>query len=712
MTDQKKPAPAWLAACYALAIFVGAFLVFQVQPVISKTILPWFGGSPAVWTTCMLFFQVVLFGGYVYAHLLSTKLTVVWQGAVHVGVIIAALALLPITPDSSWKPQDSANPTWRIIALLGANVGLPYFLLSTTGPLLQAWFGQRFPGRSPYRLYALSNVGSLLALLTYPIAFEPTMTTHAQAAAWSVGFCAFAVICGYLAARWLGTDRGVGGQACGELSRAASGVREENTTSAEDVAPTWGCRAIWLLLPAFASVMLLATTNHVCQDVAVIPFLWVAPLSLYLLSFIICFDSPRWYVRRGYGVLTALSVLGACGLVFWNVTDHLLLEITVYFAALFGLCMLCHGELVRRRPAPRYLTEFYLLCSAGGALGGILVALICPIVFSTFVEMHVGLLGAYLLAIGVIVADASAARPGVWRLRPAQLGLVIVLFGLLAVVKVQINQVVPSRLAAMRNFYGVLYVDEVASDDPDQRGRVMFHGRVAHGYQFAAEHRRRTPTMYFDPTSGIGVTFARFPRAGQAPESPLRVGIIGLGAGTLAAYGEPGDYYRFYEINPHVITLADHYFTFVKDSPAKIDIVLGDARLSMEREPDQNFDVLVLDAFSGDAIPAHLLTKEAFDIYRRHLTPDGVIAAHISNRHVDLAPVLANVAGQFPLASLQILTQTDPDRAATSSHWVLLSNNRRFLDDEVVRSAAGELGRYAHVPLWTDQYSNLLQLLK
>ena len=703
MNEQKTACSTWLAACYAVAIFVGAFLVFQVQPVISKTILPWFGGSPAVWTTCMLFFQVVLFGGYVYAHLLSTKLPPLWQGAVHVGVIAVALVLLPITPDPSWKPQDSTHPTWRIIALLGANVGLPYFLLSTTGPLLQAWFGRRFPGRSPYRLYALSNVGSLLALLSYPIAFEPTMTTHAQAVAWSLGFCGFALVCGYLAVRWLGTDRGVGRQ---------ESVVGEEVAAADATAPSWARRLTWLSLPAFASVMLLATTNHVCQDVAVIPFLWVAPLSLYLLSFIICFDSPRWYVRRWYGGLTALSVVAACALVFWNVTDHLLLEIAVYFAALFGLCMLCHGELVRRKPSQRYLTEFYLLCSAGGAIGGVVVAILCPIIFSTFVELHVCLLVAYLLAAGVIIADVSAARPGVWRLRPAQLGLVAGLFGLLVVVKVQVNQMLHWRLAAMRNFYGVLYVDDVASEDPDKRGRVMFHGRVAHGYQFTAEHRRRTPTMYFDPTSGIGLTFARFPRGDAAGESRLRVGIIGLGAGTLAAYGESGDYYRFYEINPHVVTLADRYFSFVKDSPAKIEIILGDARLSMEREENQNFDILVLDAFSGDAIPAHLLTKEAFDIYRRHLKPTGVIAAHISNRHVDLAPVLANVARQFPLDSRQIITQTDADRAATSSHWVLLSNNGRFLRDEVVRSAAGELGRFAHIPLWTDQYSNLLQLLK
>ena len=343
MNEQNKSCTTWLAAGYALAIFVGAFLVFQVQPVISKTILPWFGGSPAVWTTCMLFFQVVLFGGYVYAHLLSTKLPPLWQGAVHVAVIAVALVLLPITPDPSWKPQDSAHPTWRIIALLGANVGLPYFLLSTTGPLLQAWFGRRFPGRSPYRLYALSNVGSLLALLSYPIAFEPTMTTHAQAVAWSLGFCGFALVCGYLAVRWLGTDRGVGAQG----ADAAPEVASEDSS-----APTWSRRLTWLLLPALASVMLLATTNHVCQDVAVIPFLWVAPLSLYLLSFIICFDSPRWYVGRWYGGLTALSVVAACALVFWNVTDHLLLEIAVYFAALFGLCMLCHGELVRRKPTP------------------------------------------------------------------------------------------------------------------------------------------------------------------------------------------------------------------------------------------------------------------------------------------------------------------------------------------------------------------------
>ncbi|MEX2188265.1 MAG: fused MFS/spermidine synthase [Pirellulales bacterium] len=705
-----------LVACYAVAIFAGAFLVFQVQPVIGRAILPWYGGSPAVWTTCMLFFQVVLLLGYLYAHVLSRLADARWQAVIHLSLIVAALAALPILPDASWKPRGGGDPTVPILALLAVHVGLPYFLLSATGPLMQAWFSRAVPGRSPYRLYALSNVGSLLALLTYPVVVEPALTVREQTVVWSLGFCFFALVGGYLAARlWRP-----------EMSRGAGGSIDEHDASSAvhsgDESPTWGRRTSWLLLPAFASVMLLATTNHVCQDVAVIPFLWVAPLALYLLSFILCFDSERWYVRRRWAALAVAAVLAISLMRQFGATNHLMLEIGVYFAALLAVAMICHGELVRRKPAARYLTEFYLMCSAGGALGGVLVAVVCPLVFSTFAELHVGLILAYVLAAAVFWSDASAGK-SLPATRMAVVCGVVLVVGLVAAARVQVASMRSGKLASMRSFYGVVHVDDVDEDDDGgddggggRRGRVMFHGRVAHGFQFKSPERRR-PTMYYDEQSGVGVALRRFPGAGGTSDNPgrqrpIRVGVIGLGVGVVAAYAEPGDTYRFYEINPDVETLARRYFTFLADCRGDVEVVLGDARRSMEEEPPQHYDVLVLDAFSGDAIPTHLLTREAFAVYRRHLAPGGAIAAHISNRHVDLAPVLANAAEAFAWQTIEVNAKTDPARAATASQWMLLTDNARFLADPIVQAAAGKLGQYADVRMWTDEYSNLLPLLK
>lgn len=706
-----------LIACYALAIFAGAFLVFQVQPVIGRAILPWFGGSPAVWTTCMLFFQVVLLAGYAYAHVLTRFLTAKQQAVVHLSLIVGALVALPILPDPSWKPTAGGDPTLRILALLAMHVGLPYFLLSATGPLMQAWFARAVVGVSPYRLYALSNVGSLLALLTYPVVVEPALTVREQTVAWSLGFCFFALVGGYLAARLWRPEMNT---PPAEPARTNE-LNATNNVSAES--PTWSRRVSWLVLPALASVMLLATTNHVCQDVAVIPFLWVAPLALYLLSFILCFDSDRWYERRWWASLAVASIIAISLMRQFNVTNHLILEITVYFAALLAFCMICHGELVRRKPTARYLTEFYLMCSAGGAVGGILVAILCPLVFSSFAELHIGLIVAYIIALAALWNDAKL-KARFARTRVAAIGGFVLVVGLIAVARVQVADMNPNKLAAMRSFYGVVNVDEVDAGDAGKHGRVMFHGRIAHGFQFMEPKKCNQPTMYFGEQSGVGVAISRFPakregiiatQAGNVRglvHKELRVGIIGLGVGSIAGYARPGDHYRFYEINPDVETLARKYFTFLSHCQGEVEVVIGDARRSMEEEPPQRYDVLVLDAFSGDAIPTHLLTREAFALYERHLAPGGVIAAHISNRHVNLVPVLANVAREFAWQTVEVNSETDKDRAVTASQWVLLTSNAQFLADPIVQASSGTLGQYAGVRTWTDEYSNLVPLLK
>ncbi len=614
----------WL---FAVSILVSAFLVFQVQPIISKTILPWFGGSPAVWTTCMLFFQVVLFGGYAYAHGLN-RLHPLLQAVIHLSLIVCAILLLPITPDESWKSTAVTSPTLTIMHLLAVSVGLPYFLLSSTGPLLQAWFSRTNHATSPYRLYALSNVGSLAALLTYPFLVEPNMTTNSQSATWSAGFGVFAICCAFCA--WIAWKSG---------SRGPNALVESARNKAV-AKPTLQCRITWLLLAAFASAMLLATTNHVCQDVAVIPFLWVIPLSLYLLTFIICFDKEAWYVPKLFAVGVLLTAAGASGIRLLIADPNLWVEVALYFSFMFFVCMMCHGELVRRKPSSDYLTLFYLMSSAGGALGGVFVALLCPAIFSGFFEMNLGVLVGYCFAAWIAFSGtlARSDSPQPKRL----IGSGIAFLGLLLVIRVQLAEIGSPRLDARRNFYGTLHLEEEATDNPQRMGLYMYHGRIAHGFQFADPQKRRQPTMYFAVASGAGITLQRYRQ-----EKPIRVGVIGLGAGTLAAYAQPGDYYRFYEINPDVCELARHRFTFLDDCLGTSEVVLGDARISMEMESAQNFDVLVLDAFSGDAIPMHLLTEEAFKVYRRHLKKDGVIVANISNRYVDLVPVIQRVAERF-----------------------------------------------------------------
>ena len=671
---------------FATAIFMSAFLVFQVQPIISKTVLPWFGGSPGVWTTCMLFFQLLLFAGYTYAHLLTRLLSQRMQGAVHFALLLLALFVLPMTPSSDWKPQGGDDPTLSILVILLANVGLPYFLLSSTGPLLQAWFAKRVADGSPYRLYALSNVGSLAALISYPFVVEPALTTSSQGQFWSLMFCLFATICGYLAASQF---------------RVATFSEEEidaNKNTAAVQAPTWRQYVAWLALPAFASMLLLATTNHVCQDIAVIPFLWIIPLSLYLLTFIICFDREAWYSRRWCAGLGILSLLVIHGAAFGGTSWSMPIELLAYFAALFFTCMVCHGELVRQKPAPKFLTAFYLMSSAGGAIGGLTIGLACPWLFSTYLEMQICMLAAAVIMSGVFLVDAQATWLGD---SPARrfIGVLGYGFVFMVVAVVEFGDGNEGRVESTRNFYGVLQVS------PAPMGTSLIHGRILHGFQFRHPGIQHLPTTYYGEESGVGLALRHF-RDGQTK----RVGAVGLGVGTVATYGKPGDYFRFYEINPTVCEIADDHFSFLKNSQATTEVVLGDARISMERETPQQFDILVLDAFSGDSVPTHLLTKEAFDVYLRHLNAGGVIAVHISNKHVHLEPVVLRVGAEL---GFECAIVSNPDRPpqSMSAKWVLMTTDRGFLASAAIREYA-DVDESGNFPLWTDQYNNIVQLLK
>ena len=685
------------AFAYAVTIFSSAFLLFQVQPLISKSILPWFGGTPAVWTTCMLFFQLLLFAGYAYAHFTIRRCSPGWQAIVHIVLLACALLLLPITPDAGWKPTGSEQPTLRIAALLLVSVGLPFFIVSSTGPLLQGWFSRTQPGSSPYRLYALSNLGSLLALISYPFVFEPAFATKMQGVIWSWGFLFFAICCGTCAI-WMWR----------RSSTRSSDVRAPAPVDeiAHAAAPNWGDRLLWFALAMAASVMLLATTNQVCMDVAAVPFLWVLPLTLYLVSFILCFDSDRWYSRRLFTVAAAVSTVTVSTVLLKGAGVSLLAQVLIYFSALFFCAMVCHGELVRLKPAARHLTGFYLVIAAGGAAGGLFVGLLAPMLFPAFLELHVGILGCCVLTLIIFFRDRSwvlhSGRP-----RWAWVGMMLAVAGLAAVLRVQASETLDDAVSVSRNFYGVLRVVEEHQQDPGQHRFKLMHGRIMHGVQFVDESKRFEPTAYYGCRSGVGRALA-----GNAarPSGPQRVGVVGLGVGTLATYARHGDTYRFYEINPEVVRLAEKHFSYLSHCPGNVEIVLGDARLSLEQEPPQRFDLLALDAFSGDAIPTHLLTAEAFGIYLKHLAPSGVLAVHISNLHFDLQPVVAAAAEQHQLATVAILEPGDEAIGTWTSLWMLVSRQAERLDSETIQEDA--LPPVTQTILWTDDRSNLFEILR
>jgi len=679
---------------FSLTIFWGACLLFLVQPLIARFILPWFGGGPAVWTTCMLFFQVLLLGGYAYAHFSISRLTPRRQVITHLSLLALAVLLLPITPGDQWKPADGSHAAGHILLLLLACLGLPYLVLAATGPLLQAWFSKANPGVSPYRLYALSNIGSLLALLAYPFVLEPQLARQTQAAWWSLGLVIYAGL-----AAW-----------CGVKVWRSSG--DESVKSAiEDVEPTTPLlhKLLWFALPACGVMLLLAITNKLCQDIAVVPFLWVLPLGLYLLSFIISFDSPRWYHRAFW--LPLLAVL--LGLVLQNLYQaeshpDITPLATLYLGTMFVACMVCHGEVFRLRPGAKRLTGYYLSISAGGAVGGLFVALVAPFVFPDYFELHLALWLTAALVIIVLRQDPTLPfRQGNarWAWALPFVALAALGYGLADVASTSLR----GSLSVTRGFYGVLKVNDNDTGNADLHHLTLQHGATIHGLQYVDPEKRTFPSSYYTSTSGIG----RLLRT-HKPGGGRKVGAIGLGCGTLATWGNPGDTFRFYEINDDVARLATSTFTYLKDSKAKTELVMGDARLSMEREPDQQYDVIVLDAFSSDAIPVHLLTLEAFDHYQRHLKPDGVIAVHVSNRYLDLHPVVYRIADKigFPAITIDDNDTAYEDAGFYGSDWIIMTRNQVLLQQPLLRDVTKEAVEFpARIMYWTDERSDLLSIL-
>ncbi len=818
-----------LALVYAATIFVSAFLLFQIQPMISKAILPWFGGTPAVWTICLLFFQSLLFAGYAYAHFTNGWLRPWKQALLHIAVIIAALALLHVLPAASEQPTGDTDPTSAILTILLVTIGLPYFVLSATGPLLQAWFARSFPGRTPYRLYALSNVGSLLALLSYPFLFERRLDLTWQTRLWSAGFIAFAFLCTFAAWRVWRLDangRAVVGQAvpAGQHRRDGRAESSEQNVpvhfsadATQVIDPSLSHYMLWLLLPAFASVVLMATTNHISTDVAVVPLLWVVPLALYLLTFIIAFDRPAWY----WPILTAIFTLVAiyptsaiyknnnvgwlklydCGMtgrcvhmaadlvhrVANDDTDESAVPTSagpqvhigfrtalfVNFAAMFGICMLCHGQLARLKPPTRYLTAYYLMIAAGGALGGIAVSVIAPHVFKTILEWSLSIFAAAVGAIAVILsavvsravdpdlkwnpdnahraihdstvaAASSPSRPTRFWPRLLLAGILVpIAFYMLDMTEFLFSQH-KNAVYQSRNFFGALTIREENPDKPAHRQLVLLNGTTLHGSQFTSPERRAQPTSYYGPQSGVGLVISYF-RANRPPGG-IRIGDVGLGAGTLAAYAMKFDHIRFYEINPTVLDISNggKWFTFVSDARARgahCDIKLGDARLSLQRELASNspprsedgpgegqianhlangnlpYHILVLDAFSGDAVPTHLLTAEAMNIYLPHLASeanmgvDGALLIHVSNRYLDLERVARGAADYIGFEAVEIRSAEDEAQSINGADWVVLTRNQALL--AYLKPHASKPSSTDKPPvLWTDAHSSLFEILR
>jgi len=660
---------------YAAAIFLSAFLLFQVQPLIAKFILPWFGGSAAVWTAAVLFFQLVLLAGYLYARWLIRYLRPKQQFWVHGSLLIASLATLPIVPSALWKPTGGGDPTLQILFLLGATIGLPYGLLSATSPLLQAWYLRTHLGAIPYRLFALSNFGSMLALLSYPFVIEPRMALSRQALVWSVGYGVFAVVC--LVAVW----------------RSRGGSSSEKADS--EPAPL-SEMALWIGLAACASILLLAVTSHLTQNIAPIPLLWIAPLSLYLLSFILSFESDRIYNRALFLPL----LVGALYLLARpEKNSDLTTLIPALCGALFICCMVCHGELARRRPHPQYLTQFYLMVSIGGALGGLFVALVAPRLFHSYSELPVGMGLCAALVTAVLWKDMP-------RLRVASAVLTVVFVGYLIR-----NQVIESRfyILSARNFYGVLRV----RDDPQWKGvpaqRLLIHGTISHGSQLKSAGSDRIPTSYFGSGSGISRALHVLGDRG-----PIRIGVIGLGAGVTATLARAGDTLHYYEINPLVVELARSQFGFWNACPAEKRLYLGDGRLVLEAMPDEHLDLLAVDAFSSDAVPMHLLTAEAWRTLVRHLNADGVLAFNITNRYLDLAPVVAEAAAANGFTGILVDDAGEEQDYYSPSDWVLLTRVPALFEhaDFEDKFAVSKLKRTPGFRGWTDDYSNIIQILQ
>ena len=674
---------------FAGLVGLGALLLFVVQLLLGKLLLPWFGGASAVWTTCLVFYQLCLLAGYAWAHGLA-QLAPRRQRDLHLALVAAAATLLlwrafawpsPITPGVRLGPPELEHPIPAILGVLGATIGLPFVALAATSPLLQAWLARLRPGESPVRLYALSNAGSLIGLLGFPLALEPLFDLRTQGWLWAGAFAGYALGVGWLGLR------------VGRSSEAASTAVEKPT----DPEPPHGMGEprLWLALAFFPSLLLAAVTSHLTQEVAPIPLLWMLPLALYLLSFVLTFARPDAR-QRGLGVALAVAAgLGLAGL-FGSLELRSMPRIALWSVVLFVYGLAGHGELARLRPQASRLTGYYLVIAGGGALGGLFAALVAPVVFSGYWELHVALL----------LGPATLA----WATRQRHVLVAVALVVLAVALAWDVARDAKGVVLAERGFYGVLRVVRDEAGQPDEKLRLL-NGRISHGMQLTAPARRDVPTTYYGPRSGVGLAIRRHPK--RLAGRPLRVGVIGLGVGTLAAWSRPGDSFRFYELDPQVAQLSRGgapLFSFLRDARGQVTLSLGDGRLALESEPPQAYDVLVVDAFSSDAVPVHLLTREAFLAYLRHLAEAGVLAVHVTNRHLDLRQVVRGVASELGLKSEHV--PSVDHGLEWGCDWMLVARDSTLLADEQISAASLPRAPGARELRWTDAWSDLLSVLK
>lgn len=660
-------------------VFLGAFLLFLIEPMFAKMILPRFGGSAAVWGTCLVFFQCALLLGYLYANVTSRRLSPARQSYLHMALLVVSLLFLPIAPRFSW--HFAGDPAWRILGLLILSTGVPFVLLSATSPLIQLWYARRRAEADPYHLFALSNFASFLALLSFPLLIEPQLASHLQTALWSTLFAAFVALC--LRAAW---------HARSSKPQSTSAAVPADTRAA----PALRERLLWLSASACGSMLLLSITNHLLENVAAVPLLWVLPLAVYLLTFTMAFHRrrlySRWMMIRFLGVALGSLAYAICDSSF---TESLQVSVPFFCIGLFVCCLFCHGELALRRPAARYLTSFYLMVSLGGALGAIFVGLVAPHLFTAIYEFPLALIVTALLPVALL-------WPQGWLVRLFWMAAAMAL--LFAMVR-NVRSYEKDTILRGRSFYGALRVKQF-SNWLKEPYRTLYHGKIEHGAQYVNPPASFLATTYYAHESGVGFALD------HCCSTSKRVGVIGLGAGTLAAYGKPGDWFRFYEINPQIASIANKSFSYLRDSQAQIDVLMGDARLSLESEAPQQFDVLAVDAFSGDAIPVHLLTKEAFALYLRHLKPEGILAVHTSNTYVDLPPVVQLLAAAAGYPTRMVSNQENHRKLIDSSDWVLVTRHSRFLDELDTSVLVETIEVPPHLRIWTDDYNNLFQILR
>ena len=725
---------------YALTLGLSALLMFWVQPLYARLALPLLGGAPAVWITAMLFFQAALLAGYLYAHLSVRWLGLKRQSLLHGVLLLLAFVALPVALPEGWAPPAGGMHAGWQIGLMAVGVGLPFFAVSATAPLLQRWFAHTGHARSadPYFLYSASNIGSIAALVGYPLLFEPAMRLGEQGWAWTGGYALLVPLIGW----------------CGlvlwrRFVAEPPGVEGEELELSSDI--SWRRRGIWVLLAFAPSSLMLGVTLHLSTDVAAVPLLWVVPLALYLLSFVIVF-ARRPVLRHRWMVILQVPVLVFLAATMSWSHNLLWVELLIHLEAFFIAAMVCHGELAARRPAVRHLTEFYLWMSVGGVLGGLFNALLAPVLFDSVLEYplavllvallrpwHVGrgrwnaaldlilpgllvLLmwgsigladGGYgiALSMAVFAAAVGGAVLLAWRGSPLRfaLGLGVLMVMAPLVLKQQgfVGLGESDAIYSERSFFGVNRVTAMERPFP---AHLLIHGTTLHGAQRQDENKRKSPLTYYHPNGPVGQVFQAFPFWRFN-----RVGVVGLGTGAAACYARPGQDWTFFEIDPAVERIArdERFFTFLADCAPEARVVIGDARLSLQAAPEGNFDLLILDAFSSDAIPVHLLTREAFAMYRRKLAPGGVIMVHISNRYLDLEPVLGRIT--METGFFGVIQHHEEGTSMVTlrypSIWVVMA---RSPDDitELAPDTRWEPLRGANAPLWADDYVNIFGALR